>query len=116
MLQSNGIQASDLDEDTRAWIKEYEKIEKSGLPAVKNKETGEFTPAAVAKLNRINRAITDGIADYLTDKEEKDEAEKARLEEEERLRLEEEARRNPPPPPPPPPAPKKEGLFDWLGF
>ena len=57
LLKSEGVELSMLNSDTKAWIKEYETIEKSKLPTIKDKETGEFTPNAQAKLNRLNKTI-----------------------------------------------------------
>jgi Zn-finger domain-containing protein len=118
ILQSEGLLVSDLDKDTQDWIKEYEKIEKSKLPAVRDKATGQLTPGAISKMNRINKAICDGIADVAVERDEKQDIEKKKADEAEAARLAaEEAEKQKKPADPVPADPVKEqSFFEWLGF
>ena len=85
LLKSENItDLSVLDADIRAWIKDYEALEKAKLPTVRDKTTGEFTPNAKAKLDRLNKTIVKEIAEYVADRD----AEADAAAEEERKRLE----------------------------
>jgi hypothetical protein len=85
LLKSENItDLSVLDPDIRAWIKDYEALEKAKLPTVRNKETGELTPNAKAKLDRLNKTIVKEIAEYVAERD----AESDAAAETERLRLE----------------------------
>jgi hypothetical protein len=97
LLKSEGItDLSVLDADVIAFIKEYEAIEKSKLPTIKNKETGEYTPNAQSKLNRLNKTIVKEIAEYVAEQNFKfEEQERQRLlaeqEEQEKLKKQKDA-------------------------
>jgi len=106
VLKSENVDESLLSQETRDTIKEYKALESSRLKTVR-KADGSFTDNAQAKLNRLNKVIIDGIAEFVTErdakrleaerleKEAKDKealAEQARLDKEEADRLAEEAR------------------------
>jgi membrane protein involved in colicin uptake len=79
------VSETQLSEDTRDYIKEYETLNRSKLKTIR-KEDGSFTDNAQKKLNRLNKTIIDGIVEFTSkrdhDKTEKaeDEAEKAQRE------------------------------------
>lgn len=72
LLSMHNIDVSLLPEEAKASIKDYEKIEKSKLPTVI--KDGQFTAAAIEKMNRFDKYISNDIIELVAEKKEAEEA------------------------------------------